>query len=290
MKKVLKKLLKAFIYLIVAMLVWVVIGIVALAANEKLNDHVRVKNYTVRDENIPKEFDGYKIMAVSDLHAAPFGDQIIAHADKQKPDLLVFTGDMTQLPDYNIQETVKIGEAVSDIPKYYVSGNHERQTDQYYEILNVLPLGGITPLENDKVTLERDGAEILLMGVKDPKNDVVTEDRIEKMQNAIGSMLEDNDKYSILLNHRADLYPELKDCGEDLILSGHLHGGIIRLPFMGGLISGEGLTEFFPEYDYGRFKEGDSAEMIVNGGCDKNPSKKRFFNPPEVVCITLESE
>ena len=77
------------------MLVWVIIGIVALAANEKLNDHVRVKSYTVRDEDIPKEFDGYKIMAVSDLHAAPFGDQIIAHADKQKPDLLVFTGDMT---------------------------------------------------------------------------------------------------------------------------------------------------------------------------------------------------
>ena len=100
----------------------------------------------------------------------------------------------------------------------------------------------------------------------------------------------DADTFSILLSHRADLYPDIKDTGVDLILSGHLHGGIVRLPFVGGLIDKDKKVSISSEYEYGVYKEDGNATMIVSGGCDKNPKKRRIFNPPEVLVITLQGE
>ena len=102
--------------------------------------------------------------------------------------------------------------------------------------------------------------------------------------------LSKEDLFTILLSHRANLYPDIKDTGVDLILSGHFHGGIIRLPFLGGIIGNDEEGDLLPKYEYGMIKEGDSATMIVSGGCDKNPKKRRFFNPPEVLLITLKGE
>lgn len=90
--------------------------------------------------------------------------------------------------------------------------------------------------------------------------------------------------------HRAGLYPEIKDTGVDLILSGDMHGGIIRLPFVGGLIGKRMQGDILPKYEYGFIQEDNASAMIVSGGCDKNPEKKRYFNPPEVVLVTLEGE
>ena len=290
------RVLKIFRNIILFILIWAVTtavifstaAFICLKINKHLNETVTVTRYTYTDPDIPSGFNGYKILVISDLHDAPFGDRIIDLVREQDPDLIVMTGDMSQLPDSSVQESSKIGKAVGgDYPIYAVSGNHETQGGGYDEILASWEWHNITPLENDTVTLESGGDSILLIGLKDPKSDNVPEDKLEAMREFVTGSLKEQKTFSILLNHRSGLYPELKDTGVNLIISGDLHGGIVRLPFVGGLIGKS--NELFPKYSYGYVKEGKSAAMIVSGGCDKNPRKVRFLNQPELVLITLKS-
>ena len=92
------------------------------------------------------------------------------------------------------------------------------------------------------------------------------------------------DVFSILLNHYANQFPLLPQYGYDLILSGHIHGGIIRLPRIGGLIGNGG--SLFPQYDAGSYKIGNST-MIVSRGIGDSVIP-RINNNPEIVCITLK--
>lgn len=153
-----------------------------------------------------------------------------------------------QLPDDSIEETVKIAKGIEDIPMYAVSGNHDTQCGEYDKIMRTLWAVNIIPLDNDSVCLEKGDESILLLGVKDPKDDVVSEEKVEKLRRQIESEFPDGPCFSVLLMHRADLYSELKDTSADLIISGHLHGGIIRLPFVGGVI-GQDAGQLFPDYE-----------------------------------------
>ena len=283
---ILKKILLIFILVVVSLLL-------LLFLNDKANQNVKITRYTYADEEIPRAFDNSKIMVISDLHNAPFSEQIIKHIKTEKPDYVVMTGDMVQLPDTSADNTIKIVDAAvkMNIPVYAVSGNHDRQCGKYDEILGALWAHGAYMLEYDSVRLHKDEESIVLMGIKDPKRDIVTEEKIEAIRGNIKYQLSRRkDYFTILLSHRADLYPQIKDTGVDLILSGHLHGGLIRMPFVGGLIDVDGKVSLSDDYEYGVYKEGESATMIVSGGCDKNLKKKRFFNPPEVLLITLKGE
>ena len=261
---------------------------ISIKVNKRMNERVKITKYTYSDADIPSGFDGYKLLVISDLHNAPFGDQIDELVYESDPDVILMLGDMPQLPDYSVTESSAIGKAVGkDYPIYAVSGNHETQGEGYDKIIDAWKGHNITPLENDTVWLDRGGDSSLLSGLKDPKQDNVSDSRLNEMRRFIKDSLPEKKAFSILLCHRAGLYPEFKDCGANLILSGDLHGGIIKLPFVGGLIGKE--HELFPEYSYGYIKEGGSSAMIVSGGCDKNPKKVRFFNQPELVLITLKS-
>ena len=278
--KVIRRILIAIVLLALSV-------VLVLHINTRMCDKVVLKEYRFAHSEVPKGFDGYRILVVSDLHEAPFAEQIAKYINTREPDIVVLTGDLNQLPDDSIDETVKLRKLVRDVPMYAVSGNHERQSGGYDEILAKLWDVDIIPLENDNVKLEKRGDSILLVGVKDPRVNDVTEEYIEKTRNRITRQLPEEPCFSVLLFHRAGMYPYIKDTGVDLILSGDLHGGIVRLPFLGGLI---GKNSYLPDYEYGFIKEGDGAAMIVSGGCDKNPKKKRYFNPPEVVLVTLEKE
>ena len=264
-----------------------------LFLNDKANQKVRITRYTYTDKEIPSVFDGCKIMMISDLHNADFSEDIIEYIEKEKPDYVVMTGDMVQLPDSSIANTLKIADAVTkmNIPIYAVSGNHDRQCGKYEEILESLWAHDVYMLEYDSVRFEKDGESIVLMGIQDPKHDIVTDEKIAAIRGNIKNQLSRRkDYFTILLSHRADLYPQVKDTGVDLILSGHLHGGIVRVPFVGGLIDRDKKVSVFSDYEYGVYKEDGNATMIVSGGCDKNSAKRRFFNPPEILLITLKGE
>lgn len=272
----------------------IIIGILAVLVlslfliNEKNNSTVFVTRYTYAHSEIPASFTGYRILMVSDMHEAPFADQIISHIKHLEPDMIVFTGDMAQLPDKSIRETSKIAKAVKNIPMYGVTGNHETQSDSYDEIIATMWGHNIIPLDNDSVCIEKDGESFLLLGIKDPGSNEVSKDELEKIRADIERQFPDGPCFSILLSHRADLYPEIKDTSADLTLSGHIHGGVMRLPIVGGVVGKSG--NWFPDYEYGVYKDKNGADMIVSGGCDKNPEKKRYFNPPEIVLITLKRE
>jgi len=265
----------------------IVLALTVLFINDKVNEKVFVTEYKYKHVEIPKAFNGYKILMISDIHEAPFSEQIIAHINEISPDLVLFTGDMALLPDHSIDETIRIAQAIKDIPMYGISGNHETQCGYYDEIFDSLRDNGIVPLENDSIFIEKDGDSILLLGVKDPQSNDVSSEKIKEIQYRTEDVIPDDPCFAVMLLHRADMYPEMKYTGVDLILSGHLHGGVVRLPFLGG-IAGHHNDMWFPDYDYGLFDDGDGADMIVSGGCDKNSQKRRIFNPPEIVLITLE--
>ena len=281
--------MKVLKYTLIVLCMLVMLSLLAFYINGKVNERVFLTEYTFTHKELPPSFEGYEIMVISDLHEAPFSELILSHIKRESPDMIVFTGDMVQLPDTSISETLKIAEGTENIPMYAISGNHDRQCGAYDEIIKSLWDAGITPLDNDSVAIWRGSESFLLLGAKDPKHDIVSDEKIAEMKEQIRSEFPDGPCFSVMLLHRADLYPHLKDEGVDLILSGHMHGGIARLPFVGGLIGQEGKVTF-PEYEYGFFREGESSAMIVSGGCDKNLRKKRYFNPPEVVLVTLEGE
>ena len=280
--------MKFFRALCLILSITIISGIVIFGVNEQKNNNVVVTEYNFSHPKIPKAFVGYKILLISDLHNAPFADIIIEHIRNTDPDLIAFTGDMVQLPHGNAEKAVKIAKAFSDtIPIFAVSGNHEMQNLEYWQIYNALFYAGTTWLENDGVSVKRGSDKIRIAGIEDPKHNVLTEEHVEEIVEEIHEEIHDESLFSILLSHRADLYPYIKNEGADLILSGHLHGGIVRLPFIGGLIDKD--DRLFPQYDYGFIQEEGASAMIVSGGCDKNPDKKRFWNPPEIVLITLDN-
>ncbi len=255
-----------------------------------MNEQVKLVEYGFKSSEVPDNFHGYKIFVISDLHNAPFSEQIIEHIEKSKPDIIVFAGDMVQLPDYNADEAAAIADRFNGkIPMYAVSGNHESQNDAYSYIYEKLHWRGVRWLENEYVCIDKGGDMITLMGIKDPVHDDVSSELGKEISSYIKDELCDKPDFSVVLSHRADIYPYIKNADADLIISGHLHGGVIRLPFIGGIVGDDGALGL-QRYEYGYVKEGSASPMIVSGGCDKNPEKMRVFNQPEVMLITIERE
>lgn len=272
---------------IIVLCVIALVAVIAFICNCIANNRVFLTKYSFTHDEIPSGFDNYKILCISDIHEAPFEKQIIAHIKKQKPDIIAIIGDMIQLPDYALFSTLEIIKNSGDIPVYVISGNHEMGSGHYQEIMESLTNAGAINLDDFSVVLQKNGDAITLAGLKEPEHSMVTVNQYEEINRTVATLLKDKPEFAILLNHRAVSYHHIKNCGADLILSGDTHGGIIRLPFMGGLVGKEFENDILPRYTYGVYKDNDGCTMIINGGCDKNPKKTRVFNPPEVVLITL---
>lgn len=257
--------------------------------NDRINRSVIVTEYSIASKKLPESFEGYSIMVISDYHNAIFWRDISDKINAHRPDMLLFTGDLTQLHANLTGNLEKLIKSVNySVPKYFVSGNHESMSIRYEELMEEIEDLGVTNIDDKAVEIYDDNKKehIKLIGVKDPViEDTVVKynlDKIERMKEFV-DYKSDTDEFVILALHRANLFPYFKDTNSSLILSGHLHGGIIRIPGIGGLISDEGL---FPEYDAGVFEE-EGTTMVVSRGCDYNPQKMRIFNRPEVLLVTL---
>lgn len=250
----------------------------------------QITHYTITSEKIPIEFDGFKIAHISDMHSRPQSG-IAELISGENPDIIVITGDMLH-DDYKTAYP-ELNRLLSDIldtaPVYAVTGNHDLWRHGHAKILSGFSEQGLIILDDDSVKLSRNGAEIALFGIKDP---------FSKLPSTIKSNLETSfsklsgyDGYKILLFHRANLFDEIKHRGFDLILAGHMHGGQIRIPKMGGLLAPSsailsGKSMIFPKYTAGCYKS-DSCTMIVNRGSSNTLPIPRLFNPAEVGIITL---
>lgn len=251
---------------------------------------LKVTHYTISSPNLPKAFDGYKICHISDLHCSYFGEhheKLIEKIQDFEPDIIVLTGDIIDYKNRDFDCVEELLKGIVNIaPCYCVFGNHEYVD---YEVLStmhsLMQQYGITEFENEGTTITKDGENINLFGLKytgSYSEDLSIEEILKlKLPKA------DEDTFSILLNHTGNQFDPISEYGYELVLSGHTHGGIIRLPFVGGILSND--RSFFPKYDGGLFEKNGSTMILSRGLGESNPIP-RFYNRRELVFITLKTE
>ncbi len=245
------------------------------------NRSIDVTAIEIKDD-IPKGFDGYKIVQLSDFHNSKMGDKIIEKLKAIDCDIIVMTGDMVDSRNTDASGSVDFMKKAGEIaPCYYVTGNHEaRAKSAYDEIVEEIKNFNVTVLDNKVCTLTKDGDEIKLVGIHDGGFD---------FSKSLGALLKetikDEDGYKILLAHRPEYIDEYDNV--DLILSGHAHGGQFNLPFIGAVFApGQG---FFPEF-YAGLYEKDGKNMVVSRGLGQSLFPFRINNRFEIVVIELKGE
>lgn len=245
-----------------------------------------------RSPSVPRGFDGFTVVQLSDLHNKQFGKEQKALLDTLaalSPDAIFLTGDLIDRRRYDLDTAIKLVEgAVKLAPVYYVSGNHEVLSGHYDEILERLQAAGVHTLENEETSLTAGGASLPLCGLSDPQYFSTTlTGRLPDQQVALLDVWSQEYDFLLLLCHRPEVFDEyaVRDIG--LVFTGHAHGGQFRLPLIGGLFApGQGL---FPAYTSGSYTEG-AATMYVSRGLGNSLMPIRLFNRPEVVAVTLRSE
>ena len=258
-------------------------ALIAWAAIDSRN--IDVTRFTV--SGAPEAFSGFKIVQISDLHNAEFGtdnQKLIDILKSEAPDAIVITGDLIDARRTNTEIAESFARRCMEIADcYYVPGNHEARLGGTYDAFeSALIADGVNVLRNGSVRIRKEMDAIRIIGVDDPAF-AKASDAITNLDAALEAL--SSDDFTILLAHRPELIDEYSKWGIDLVLSGHAHGGQIRLPGIGGLYApGQG---FFPRYTSGNYTVGDT-EMIVSRGIGNSAFPLRVNDRPEVVIVTLK--
>lgn len=280
-KKAKKSKKKAFLWLLTLLLI---LAVLLLDSSYR----IVVTEYELAYENLPQSFDGYRIVQLSDLHMADYGERLFRLVRKEEPDLIVLTGDFLNM---KLGNTIKnqvavlrptLEELVKIAPCYFISGNHEWASGETAELSVLMEELGVHWLRNEAVTLQQDGEYIILAGVEDP-NASAEMKRPDQLAEELAARYPGS--YCLLLAHRNDFLVKYPDLPVNTILCGHAHGGIVRLPFVGGLLGTGG--NLFPKYEAGHYNEG-SYDLIVSRGLGGFVPIPRFLNNPELISLSLK--
>lgn len=253
-----------------------------------LDSHFRLvtDRFEIADPDLPAAFDGFRVVQLSDLHEREFGTdnaRLVAAVAAEDPDLIALTGDFIDSAD-GIDVTLTLAEQLLELaPVYFVSGNHDWASGEMEHLRKQFENLGVTVLDNRWEHLERDGASIVLCGVEDP-NGYADSPRPDKVMADI--RMDYPTEFVLLLGHRnywLDEYPALD---ADLILCGHGHGGVIRLPGIGGLLGSGGV--WMPDYTAGVY-ESETYRMLVSRGLGGGMQLPRLFNNPQMVSVVLRT-
>lgn len=268
-----------FFSALLALVIWTIWGNTALEQT----------TFTLTSPRLPDSFDGFRIAHVSDLHNVDFGngnEELLTMIRDAEPDMIAITGDMIDSRRTDIDIALQFAEeAVKIAPCFFVTGNHESRISEYPDFREGLIERGVVVLEDRYVKLEYLGGTMHLIGVFDPSFLYGYGDEASYMESDLCHLMPSKDTYTILLSHRPEMFDIYEKYEIDLVLSGHTHGGQIRLPFIGGLVAPtQGL---FPKYDAGLFTEG-RTNMIVSRGIGNSSFPFRFNNRPELVLIDLK--
>ena len=252
------------------------------------NRSLQVDRFTYASPRLPAGFDGCVVVQLSDLHGALFGENnqdLIDAVRAENPDYIFLTGDLLDRYRRTPQSyAVDLGRAMAAIaPTYFVTGNHEWALPDVPGLKAQLEEAGVTVLSNEFTTLERNGDAIVLAGIDDP-NGYADQKTPEELAAEVKAGAED--PFWILLAHRNDRFlRQYSLLGADLVIAGHGHGGMIRLPFTDGLISTD--RTLFPSYTAGFYAENGSTLFASRGLGNSGPSF-RLFNRPQIAVLTLE--
>ena len=254
------------------------------------NHSLQTERAVFTSPRLPAGFDGCTIVQLSDLHGAEFGEdneELIRRVREAEPDYIFLTGDLVdryrQTPR---SHAVSLGKSLAGIaPTYFVTGNHEWAFPDIRTLKRELRDAGVTVLSNEYVPLSRGGDRILLAGIDDP-NGFADQKTPEELAGELRGA--EPDAFWMLLAHRNNYFEkEYSLLGADLVISGHGHGGLIRLPFTDGLVSVE--RSLFPSYTAG-FYEANGGKVFVSRGLGNSGRTFRLFNRPEMVVLTLRCQ
>ena len=267
----------------------IILALIAAAAAfliKDSRDDLEISRYEVASQKLPESFDGFKIVQLSDLHGAEFGEdgmELVEKVKELEPDIIALTGDfVTDEGDLAAVEKLA-ARLVKLCPVYFVSGNHEFGSGLAVKVRNILERAGVKYLSNKYLTISRGEDGILLGGVEDPLAyaDMLSPDELAQKMNDAAP-----DAFKILLGHRNYWMTEYPELPVDLIFCGHAHGGLIRIPGVGGLIGTD--RRLFPDFDAGEYNNGRYT-LIVSRGLGNSVPIPRVFNRPEIVCVELSS-
>ena len=245
------------------------------------NKHLVITTYTYESEKFGADLDGYRIVQISDLHNAEFGKEnkkLLETIRSCSPDIIVITGDLVDSNYTNVERAVAfVNEAVKIAPVYYVTGNHEYwlEPSENEQMMQGILAAGACDLDDEAVRIEKGDSSFMLIGLDDQHlSDETLKNLLQEQKNEL----------SIVLAHEPQYLQNYANAGADLVLTGHAHGGQIRLPFVGGIVAPD--QGFLPEYTSGKYNRADT-EMIVSRGLGNSIIPVRLFNYPEVVCVEL---
>lgn len=239
---------------------------------------------------LPDGFEGLRIVQISDLHGHEYGqdsEALLALVAQQAPEFIVVTGDLIDQESHLAMVPALARGLAAIAPTYYVTGNHEWAVGGVPRLKGILTECGVTVLSNQYVTLERNGDSLVLAGVDDP-NGYADQKTPEELYGEI--QREAGDLCTILLAHRNDRFGQYAAAGYDLVISGHAHGGIVRLPFTDGLLGTD--RKLFPTWTAGVYTLGDSTLFVSRGlGNNTVPIHGfRLFNRPDLAVLELTGE
>lgn len=265
-----------------------------------------VKKYQIYSPKLPLSFDGFRLIFISDLHGKIYGKENNALTQliyKANPDCILIGGDMVvggESFKYNegyspiSSESVYTSiDLISKLSKKYTIihalGNHEEKLHHalWEEYKAVLTRLNVKLLDNDVYSFTNENEESIdIYGLSLGREYYPKFKRInlplDDMLNKLGTK---GENYSILMAHSPVYFNTYRRWGADLTLSGHLHGGIMRLPLIGGVIGPDFFI--FPKYSGGLYKE-DDKNMIVSCGAGMHTVNLRIFNPPELTLVELK--
>lgn len=256
-----------------------------------------ISQYEIADKRIKK---GCRMVMLADLHNKCYGknnERLLRAIRECKPDFIMVAGDIpTAKPGKSLDVAVSFMEELAkEYPVYYGNGNHEHRMKLYPNTYGdmaerydeALKKCGIRPLVNEHIALAEYG--IMIYGAEIDKL-YYKRFRIwpmgeEYLESILGKPSEE--QYNILIAHNPDYFKQYATWGADLVLSGHVHGGIIRIPFLKKGVASPSIR-LFPQYTGGVYRE-DKSAMVLSRGLGMHTIPIRLFNPGEVAVIDLVS-
>lgn len=282
--------MKVFLIIVAALCLVTLVNVIIESLRE--NKKISFSTYRINDKRLKKDV---KIVMISDLHNASYGEhnQKLIHAiESIDPDIVLVAGDViVGKPGISVDIGIEFLNALGErFPVYVGKGNHEMRASLYSKYgdmwidLYEHTCDKVNWLINDSVFIKE--YNITIHGL-DLKPEYYRRFKKLHMDDAyLKSELgvPDSRRYNILIGHDPDYFPEYAKWGADLTVSGHVHGGLIILPCLGGLISP--MIRFFPKYYKGDYSMGNS-HMIVSAGLGLHTLKIRVNNQPDLVTINL---